>query len=220
VRPPCNAEGPGQRNLLLKVSLPALECHEASFICRLRHDTAIRIRLISFPRHNLQPLRKKGKMSSSDYNYDAEGQFYPFFILTIAGLITLPLTYNVFKADTNVEAAAPPAEYNYKPEDEDLIQESKRKAKRRERKIKRMLAAVVGYLVMAGMVYLIIVTARITPRIYDPYDILGVSRVCLSPRLPLLRSWGTPKRIWEKNADSDYRVLTKEPSKNSTISSP
>jgi translocation protein SEC63 len=120
---------------------------------------------------------------ASDYNYDAEGQFYPFFILTIAGLVTLPLTYNIFKADTNVEAAAPPAKYNYKTDDEGLIQESKRKAKRRERKIKRMLAATLGYLVMAGMVYLIIVTARTTPRIYDPYSILGVSRVCLTVAL-------------------------------------
>jgi hypothetical protein len=155
-------------------------------------------------------------MSSSDYNYDAEGQFYPFFILTIAGLITLPLTYNVFKADTNVEAAAAPAKYNYKPEDEDLIQESKRGAKRRERKLKRMLAAALGYLVMAGMIYLIIVTARITPRIYDPYDILGVSRVRLSDGFPFLGSQVT----WEEEADIDYRMRMKEPSKSSTTSSP
>ena|SRR6266496_3987276 len=132
---------------------------------------------------------------SSDYNYDAEGQFYPFFILTIAGLITIPLTYNVFKADTNVEAAAPPARYNYKPKDEDLIQESKRKAKRRERKVKRMLAATLGYLVMAGMVYLIIVTARTTPRIYDPYSILGVSRVCLALAFPFLDCTCLQKRL-------------------------
>jgi translocation protein SEC63 len=159
-------------------------------------------------------------MSSSDYNYDAEGQFYPFFILTIVGFITIPLTYNVLKADTNVEAAAPPAEYNYKPGDEDLIQESKRKAKRRERKLKRMLAAAVGYLVMAGMVYLIIVTARITPRIYDPYQILGVSRVCPSPGLPFFRSQGTAARVWVDKADFNYRVRTIEPSKNSITNSP
>jgi hypothetical protein len=30
----------------------------------------------------------------------------------------------------------------------------------------------------AAMVYLILVTARLTPDIWDPYDVLGVSRVC------------------------------------------
>jgi translocation protein SEC63 len=142
-------------------------------------------------------------MSSSDYNYDAEGQFYPFFILT----------YNVFKADTNVEAAAAPAEYNYKTEDEDLIQESKRKAKRKERKLKRILAATLGYLVMSGMVYLIIVTARITPRIWDPYDILGVSRVCLSPGLPFLISWKIVMYMLEKKLTSNTECGRTKPKK-------
>jgi translocation protein SEC63 len=35
----------------------------------------------------------------------------------------------------------------------------------------------VGYLVMGWMVYLITVTARTIPKIWDPYDILGISRV-------------------------------------------
>lgn len=30
---------------------------------------------------------------------------------------------------------------------------------------------------MAWMIYLIIVTARTVPKIWDPYDILGISRV-------------------------------------------
>jgi translocation protein SEC63 len=30
----------------------------------------------------------------------------------------------------------------------------------------------------AAMIYLILVTARLTPDIWDPYDVLGVSRVC------------------------------------------
>lgn len=117
-------------------------------------------------------------MSSSDYNYDEQGQFFPFFILTIAGVITFPLTYNVLKADTNVESIAAPRQAEHETEDDDLIQDSKRKAKRKERKLKRMIAAVMGYLVMAGMIYLIVVTARTTPKIYDPYTVLGVSRVC------------------------------------------
>ena len=37
---------------------------------------------------------------------------------------------------------------------------------------------VLGYAVMGYMIYLIIVTQRITPKIWDPYTILGISRVC------------------------------------------
>jgi len=116
-------------------------------------------------------------MSSSDYNYDEQGQFYPFFILTISGLITLPLTYNVLKAPTDQEKTTPARPIEYHVSDEYLVAGERRRAKRKERKLKRMLAAAVGYLIMAAMIYLIIVTARITPKIWDPYDILGISRV-------------------------------------------
>ena len=33
---------------------------------------------------------------------------------------------------------------------------------------------------MAWMVYLMAVTARTVTKIWDPYEVLGVSRVCLS----------------------------------------
>jgi translocation protein SEC63 len=40
-----------------------------------------------------------------------------------------------------------------------------------------MIAVIVGYLLMGYMVYLIAVTAKAIPKIWDPYDILGISRV-------------------------------------------
>jgi preprotein translocase subunit Sec63 len=40
------------------------------------------------------------------------------------------------------------------------------------------VTVVVGWLVMGWMVYLMAVTARTIPKIWDPYDILGISRVC------------------------------------------
>jgi translocation protein SEC63 len=123
--------------------------------------------------------------SSSDYNYDGDGQFYPFFVLTITALITFPLTYNVLKTETDLEKTAPRIQSDFRPPDDEIIQSQKRKQKRQERKLKRMLAAAIGYLLMAGMVYLIIVTARTAHKIWDPYDILGVSRVCASPQWPL-----------------------------------
>jgi translocation protein SEC63 len=40
-----------------------------------------------------------------------------------------------------------------------------------------MIFSIAGWSLMALMVYLIIVTARTIPKIWDPYDVLGVSRV-------------------------------------------
>jgi translocation protein SEC63 len=118
---------------------------------------------------------------STDYNYDEQGQFFPFFILTIAGLITLPLTYNLLKPSEELESTAPRIKANFKPDHDGIIQGQKKKQRRRERKIKRFITVVVGYLVMAWMVYLIAVTKRTTPKLWNPYDILDISRVRSRP---------------------------------------
>ena len=110
-----------------------------------------------------------------DYNYDEQAQFWPFFVLTIAALITLPLTYNVLKVDTSVSTT--PALSNATSRYHGSVQKSRSRYRRQERKLKRMLLVGLGYLIMAYMIYLIIVTARTTPKIWDPYEILGVSRV-------------------------------------------
>ncbi|KAJ5919462.1 hypothetical protein N7454_009297 [Penicillium verhagenii] len=113
---------------------------------------------------------------SSDYTYDEQGQFFPFFILTLTGLVTLPLTYNLLRPSKELENTAPRIKSDFKPEHADLVDAQKRKRLRKERRIKRIITVIVGYIVMAWMVYLILVTARTTTKSYDPYDILGVSR--------------------------------------------
>ncbi|KAI9802101.1 MAG: secretory subunit [Piccolia ochrophora] len=114
---------------------------------------------------------------STDYNYDEQGQFFPYFILTISGLVTLPLTYSLLNPSTeDPENTAPRISSDYKPPHADLIQGQKKKQRRRERKVKRMITVVVGWLVMGWMAYLMMVTATTTPQIWDPYDILGISR--------------------------------------------
>ncbi|KAL1860871.1 secretory subunit [Paecilomyces lecythidis] len=115
-------------------------------------------------------------MSSTDYNYDEQGQFFPFFILTLSSLVTLPLTYNLLRPSKGLENTAPRIKSEFKPQHDDLIQGLKRKRLRKERRIKRIITVLVGYAVMAWMVYLIIVTARTAPKIWDPYEILGISR--------------------------------------------
>ncbi|KAJ6160553.1 hypothetical protein N7470_003949 [Penicillium chermesinum] len=113
---------------------------------------------------------------SSDYTYDEQGQFFPFFILTLTGLVTLPLTYTLLRPSKDLENTAPRIQSDFKPQHADLVNAQKRKRLRKERRIKRIITVVVGYAVMAWMIYLILITARTTTKAYDPYDILGVSR--------------------------------------------
>lgn len=113
---------------------------------------------------------------ATDYNYDEQGQFFPYFILTITGLFTIPITYSALKPSKELENTAPRIHSDYRPEHADLIDKQRRKAKRKQRKLKRMIAAAIGWAVMAWMVYLIFVTARTQVKIWDPYEVLGVSR--------------------------------------------
>ncbi|KMU82556.1 hypothetical protein CIHG_00338 [Coccidioides immitis H538.4] len=115
-------------------------------------------------------------MSSKDYNYDEQGQFFPFFILTLTGLVTLPLTYTLLKPVKGLETSAPRIQSDFKPYHANLIEGQKQKLLRKERRIKRIITVFAGYAIMAYMIYLIIVTQRTIPKIWDPYDILGISR--------------------------------------------
>ncbi|KAI9761918.1 MAG: secretory subunit [Candelina submexicana] len=113
---------------------------------------------------------------STDYTYDEQGQFFPFFILTISGLVTLPLTYSLLTPSQELENTAPRIHSDFRPRDADLIEGQIKKQKRRERRLKRIITAAAGWLMMGYMIYLIMVTARSIPKIWDPYDILGISR--------------------------------------------
>jgi translocation protein SEC63 len=68
-----------------------------------------------------------------------------------------------------------------------LIDGQRKAQKRKERKLKRAIAVVVGWLTMAFMAYLIVVTARTIPKIWNPYDILGISDVGASSSLPWIQ---------------------------------
>jgi len=136
-------------------------------------------------------------MSSTDYSYDEQvgfvlwqrlrhanalqGQFFPFFILTVVGIVTFPLTYSVLKPSSEPGATAPRIKTDFRPQHADLIDGQRKAQRRRERKLKRGIAVVVGWVIMALMAYLIMVTARSVPQIWNPYDILGISDVSSIP---------------------------------------
>ncbi|KAL1302813.1 hypothetical protein AAFC00_003151 [Neodothiora populina] len=128
---------------------------------------------------------------STEYNYDDQGQFFPFFFVTVAGLVTLPVTYSLLRPSKDLENTAPRIQSSYEPEHADLIEGQRRRQKRRERKLKRMIVAAAGWTFMALMIYLMSVTARSETKIWDPYEILGI-----------------PMSATEKQIQSRYRRLS------------
>lgn len=87
----------------------------------------------------------------------------------------------------DLENTAPRIKSDFRPQNGDIIQKQKQKLLRKERRLKRIFTVLGGYAVMAWMVYLIIVTARTSPKIWDPYEILGISRVSLTSEQAILR---------------------------------
>lgn len=130
---------------------------------------------------------------SSEYNYDQDAQFFPFFVLTMTTLVTLPLTYTLLRSpgDTSSSGKSSQIKSSYQPEDADLIDAQRAKQKRKELRLKRMLTAATGWAVMAYMIYLMAVTARQAPTVWDPYSILTL-----------------PYGSTEKQVNSRYRKLS------------
>lgn len=128
---------------------------------------------------------------STEYNYDDQGQFFPFFFVTIAGLVTIPVTYSLLRPSKELENTASRIESSYEPEHADLIEGQRRRQRRRERKMKRMIVAAMGWAFMGLMIYLMSVTARSQPKIWDPYEILNL-----------------PMSATEKEVEKKYRRLS------------
>ena len=81
------------------------------------------------------------------------------------------------KPRTELENTATRLSTDFSPEHADLIDNQRKKQRRRERRIKRGIVSVLGWSIIAGMVYLIAVTSRSTVEIWDPWKILGIGRV-------------------------------------------
>ena len=86
--------------------------------------------------------------------------------------------------DTNIifsdlENTAPKIQSAFKPDHADLVDAQRRRQKKKQRRLKRVAVAVVGWAFIAVNVYLMATTQRTAAKIWDPYDILGVSSVRL-----------------------------------------
>ncbi|KAH6897168.1 Sec63 Brl domain-containing protein [Thelonectria olida] len=120
---------------------------------------------------------------SSDYSYDEQGQFFPFFILTLTGLVTVPLTYTLLRPSKDEDALAPRIKADYKTQHAATIDALKSAQKRKQWRVKRAIFVVVGWAIMGAMIYLIMVTQRTVPKIWNPYDILGISETATEKQI-------------------------------------
>ena len=122
---------------------------------------------------------------SSDYSYDEEGHLWPFFVFTLSSLVTVPLTYSLVNRTRDPAASFPRVKTDYRPEHAELIEAKRRREKRKQRTIWPVLIALAGWAIMAYTLYLTYVTPAPSQKIWNPYDILGLSEVCvLSFQLP------------------------------------
>ena len=81
---------------------------------------------------------------------------------------------------TELENTGTTIESDFTPEHADLIQGQRKKQKRAERKTRRGILMLGGWSLNALMIYLIYVTARTVTKIWDPYEVLGITRVCVA----------------------------------------
>ena len=87
------------------------------------------------------------------------------------------MTYTLLRPSTDEDALAPRIKTDYKPQHGDVVAALRSKQKRKQRRVKRALVVVLGWAIMGAMVYLIMVTQRTVLKIWNPYDILGISDV-------------------------------------------
>lgn len=114
---------------------------------------------------------------SSDYSYDEEGTLWPFFVFTLTSLITLPLTYVLVNRTRDPAASFPRIKSDYRAKYSDLVDAQRKQERRKQRKIWLALMVVAGWSIMAYTMYLIYVTPAPARKLWNPYDILGLSEV-------------------------------------------
>ena len=113
-------------------------------------------------------------------NSRSQGQFFPFFVLTLTSLVTLPLTWTILSPSKSQDDGAQRGKASSAFEAEHGVTEvkSQRSAQRRKmRRVKRTVVVLLGWAVIGFMVYLILTTQRITPKVWNPYDILEIAEV-------------------------------------------
>ncbi|KAK3692433.1 translocation protein sec63 [Podospora appendiculata] len=112
---------------------------------------------------------------SAEYAYDEEGHLWPFFVFVLTFIVTVPLTYLLINRSRDPSASLKRVQTTFKHDHVPLVDSLRKKEKRKDRKLWLMAFVIAGWAVMGQMVYLIKTTEAPTAKLWNPYDILGIS---------------------------------------------
>ncbi|TGZ84212.1 hypothetical protein EX30DRAFT_338758 [Ascodesmis nigricans] len=114
---------------------------------------------------------------STEYSYDEEGQFFPYFVASVLGLVLIPLTYSTLRPSSVPGSSKAPLinSPDYRPPKLASVEAARKRQARRERRLKRFASILIGWGVFGYMVFLIKTTETTASKIWNPYDILGIS---------------------------------------------
>lgn len=106
---------------------------------------------------------------------------WPFFAFTVTAITTVPATYFLLKGSINDPSKLfPRVQTDYKPKHADLVAAQRSKDRKQNRRVGLTLFVLLGWAVMAYTLYLIhYVETPAVQRLWNPYDILGISEVSL-----------------------------------------
>src|ERR1041384_7096349 len=114
----------------------------------------------------------------SDYNYDEEGQLWPFFVFLLLLGSAVPLPGLLGSRPRAAKAVTQrPLQYTYQSDNAATVKAEKRSYQRAQRNIGLAITVVLLWAVMAYMLYLIRITPAPENKLWNPYDILGISEV-------------------------------------------
>lgn len=116
-------------------------------------------------------------MSDSRYSYDENAEVWPYFVLTLLSVILIPATLIAYSRFTAKETTTDSYHSTFKTDNDALIQKYRTKLKRNNLFTKLNVFVFFGWVVFAGLVYLITIQEPNADgtKVFDPYELLELS---------------------------------------------
>lgn len=119
-------------------------------------------------------------MSDSRYSYDENAEVWPYFAITLLGVVLVPSTISTVQsvlAPDEETIAIKERKESHKTENQEHIDRFLAKRRRSRLFSQSTLLVVLGWAAIAGLVYYTVSQVREddAAQVFDPYDILGVS---------------------------------------------